>query len=133
LAKKYYREKAFKNAVAFNNIRKKMSNDITTTMRTLKSQKRVIKYHDISTCRDIIIAVDRFFEMFMKKHKDVQIVDLILIATAKYLMDFYDIEKKELHIVTMDNALYDGARKITEIPIAYDPTRKTDSVKRIFE
>ncbi|MEK6564215.1 MAG: hypothetical protein AABZ65_04210 [Candidatus Omnitrophota bacterium] len=132
LAKKFYEDKLFKSPVDFNNARNKMSSYITTSVRRLKSAKRKIDVHDVSTCRDIIIAVDRFFEMFFKKQKNAQIADLILLATAKYLMDFYDIPKDGLHIITLDNALWEGSKTINEIPNAYNPNKQDDSVQRIF-
>ena len=63
---------------------------------------------------------------------NVSIVDLIVVASAKYLMDFHDAEKGQLHIVTMDNALWRGTKKIAELPNAYDPTQKADSFHRVF-
>lgn len=133
LAKKYYQEGIIPKPTDYNNIRNKMSKDIRLASKVLKTQKRVVRFHDISTCRDIVIAVDRFFEMFMKKNKNVQIVDLILVATAKYLMDFFDIPKERLHIITLDTHLYEGSRKITELPIAYNPADPSDAPKRIFQ
>lgn len=132
LAKKCYQEKIIPSSRDYSNARSKMRKDIRLSSEILKTQTRIVKIHDISTCRDIIIAVDRFFEMFMKKSKHVEIIDLILIATAKYLMDFYDIPKDNLHIITIDRRLYEGSRKITELPIAYNPLDLRDSVERIF-
>lgn len=133
LAKKYYNEKWFKNPTALNNARKRFREDIVTPTRTLQAYKRKIRYHDISTCRDIIIAVDRFYELFMKKSLQVSLPDLIILATAKYLMDFYDIQKAFLHIVTLDNALWEGSKKIQELPNAYNPTKAQDACGRVFE
>lgn len=133
LAKKYYSEKWFKTSVAFNNAKAALSNDVRVSGKTLKALDRRIKYHDISTNRDIIISVDRFFELFMKHKKNVQIADLIVVATAKYLMDFYDIPKPFLHIVTLDNALREGIAKVPELPSAYDPTRTAHRAEVIFE
>lgn len=133
LAKKYYSERWFKTAVAFNSAKLRLSRDIRTSGKSLKSLTRRIRYHDLSTNRDIIISVDRFFELFMKNNKNVQIGDLILVATAKYLMDFYDIPKDLLHIVTLDNALREGIAKVIELPNAYDPTRKAHRAEVVFE
>lgn len=133
LAKKYYIDNIFPNPVNFNDARRKMINEICMSSKMLRTQRRVVKVHDLSTCRDIIIAVDRFFEMFMKKKKDVAIVDLIVLATAKYLMDFFDIPKDNLHIITCDGPLYEGSREITELPIAYNPLNPKDRCSRIFE
>ena len=39
-----------------------LSRDVATETRTLKTTARRVPWHDISTNRDIIISVDRFFE-----------------------------------------------------------------------
>jgi hypothetical protein len=62
----------------------------------------------------------------------VQIVDLILIATAKYLMEFFDIPRDSLHIVTMDTALREGISKASDLPNAYDPSLKSHQVAAVF-
>lgn len=132
LAKKYYVDKWFKTSHDLKTARDKLSKDISIMPKELKSQQRHIKYHDVSTSRDIIISVDRFYELFMKNKKSVQIADLILVATAKYLMDFYDLHKNQLHIITMDGDLYSGSKKISELPNAYDPTIECDRFEVIF-
>lgn len=120
------------NDSQYRTSRKRLRRDITITTRTLRSTKRKIKYHDISTSRDLIISVDRFYEVFHKVELKVQLADLIILATAKYLMDFYDIPKNHLHIVTLDRPLRNGSRKIPEIPTAYNPTRQQDSKSKVF-
>ena len=133
LAKKYYVEHWFPNPAELKTARERCLKDITTDTKTLKKPTRKIGYHDVPTCRDLIIAVDRFYEVFMKEGKSVQIADLLLVATAKYLMDFYDIPKRQLHIITLDVALWSGTKKIQELPNAYDPTNPKDGFERIFE
>lgn len=133
LAKKYYKEGWFRNAVELNNARNRLRKDIVTDTRTLRGSKRVIRYHDIPTSRDIIIAVDRFYEAFAKYGKDVSLPDLIILATAKYLVDFYDIPKEFLHIVTLDRQLWEGSKVIQELPNAYDPTKAADARDRVFQ
>jgi len=125
LAKKYYSHKWFKSAVTFNQAKKRLSDDVRTGSQALKAFSRKVRFHDISTNRDIIISVDRFFELFMKNGKNVQIADLILVATAKYLMDFFDVPKDLLHIVTLDTPLREGIAKVVELPNAYDPTKNS--------
>jgi predicted nucleic acid-binding protein len=120
------------NDSQYRTSRERLRKDITITPRTLRSTTRKIKYHDISTSRDLIISVDRFYEIFHKVGLGVQLADLIILATAKYLMDFYDIPKSHLHIVTLDRALRDGSRKIQEIPTAYNPTRAQDAKSKVF-
>lgn len=133
LAKKYYQEEAFKNSTTFKQARDRLRVDVTTPAKVLKSQKRHIRYHDVSTTRDIIIGVDRFYEPFMKARKNVGIVDLIVVATAKYLMDFHDAQRSQVHIVTMDAALWSGTKTITELPNAYDPTQSGDAFEKVFK
>jgi len=132
LAKKYYSEHWLRSAIDYNNARKRLSKLIQTTPRILKSFDRKIRCHDISTCRDIIISVDRFYELFMKHRKNVGICDLIIAATAKYVMDFYDIPREFLHIITIDKGLYEGIKKTSELQNAYDPTMRSNSVEKIF-
>ena len=133
LAKKYYTERWFPTAAAFSAAKKRLSVDVSTSNKALRSFKREVRFHDISTNRDIIVSVDRFFERFLKNGRHVQIADLVLVATAKYLMDFYDIPKDSLHIVTLDGALLAGIAQLTELPNAYDPTRRSHRAELVFE
>lgn len=132
LAKKYYVEHWFTTSTELNNARRRLIQDITIPPRTLRASDRHIKYHDISTSRDIIISVDRFYETFMKHGIDVSLPDLVILATAKYLIDFFDLPKKYIHIVTLDRPLRSGSTKISEIPNAYDPTHIKDRYDRVF-
>ena len=132
LAKKYYEEKWFTSPAAFRRAKKALSDDVHIPTKNLKSTSRNVRYHDISTNRDIIISVDRFFELFTKQGKKVQIADLILVATAKYLIDFYDLPKTRLHIVTLDKPLKGGISRISELPNAYDPTTTLHRAEVVF-
>lgn len=132
LAKKYYLEKWFKKWSDYNKAKKSLIKDIHIPIEELVRSGRKIKYHDISTSRDIIISVDRFFRLFMKHKKNVQIADFILVATAKYLIDFYDIPHDLLHIITLDKDLWEGAQKICELPRAYDPTKNRNEFGKVF-
>ncbi len=132
LAKKYYQEKAFSNSAGYKAARERLMKDVTTPPKVLKAQKRQIKYHDLPAVRDVIIAVDRFYELFLKNKKNVGIIDLIVVASAKYLMDFFDLPKSQIHIITMDKNLWQGVKKITELPNAYDPYEHPDSFERVF-
>lgn len=133
LAKKYYVENWFRTAASFNKARRRLHDFVTTTSKSLKAVKRSIRFHDVSTSRDIIISIDRFYELFHKHRvQSVSVPDLILVATAKYLVDFFDIPKAQLHIVTLDKALRRGSKKIPELPNAYDPTQPEDAAKRVF-
>jgi len=133
LAKKYYGERWFRTATSFSAAKRRLSEDVRTPNKTLRSLTRKVRFHDISTNRDIIISVDRFFERFQKNGKHVQIVDLVLVATAKYLIDFFDVPKDFLHIVTLDNALRTGIAQISELPNAYDPTHASHRARFVFD
>ena len=134
LAKKYYTEGWFRSSADHAYYRRKMRKAITTPPDTLRRKGREIRYHDVETNRDIIIAVDRFYEIFHTHslHK-VSLADLLIVSTAKYLMDFFDIPRDLLHIVTLDGSLRNGSTKIQELPNAYNPTRKEDHRDRVFQ
>ncbi len=133
LAKKYYEDKWFTRPADLNDARMRLRKTITTPANTLRSFKRRLAYHDVSTSRDIIISVDRFYELFHKNKKSVSLPDLLIVATAKYLLDFFDLPKARLHIVTLDRPLWEGTRKIQELPTAYDPTHPRDTAARVFK
>jgi hypothetical protein len=132
LAKKYYQEHWFPSAVRFNQARTRLRQVVSTSSRTLRAVRRRIRLHDVQMNRDIVVAVDRFFEVFHKHQRPVSLVDLLVVSTGKYLMDFYDIPKGCLHIVTLDRPLRDGSKHIAEIPNAYDPTLPADAANRVF-
>ena len=69
----------------------------------------------------------------MKYQFNVGVIDLILVASAKYLMDFHDAKRGQLHIITMDNALWRGTKKVSELPNAYDPREPNDAFERVFK
>jgi predicted nucleic acid-binding protein len=132
LAKKYYSEKWFTQPVRFHQAKQQLSEFVRVSPRTLRAKQRNIRVHDISTNRDIVVSVDRFFELFFKHKKQVQIADLILASTAKYLLDFFDIPKTSLHIVTLDRHLREGIAKAPDLPPAYDPTLKSHRAAVVF-
>lgn len=132
LAQKYYVDKWFPNSSMYNSNKKRLIREITTTAKELSKFDRKIRYHDISTSRDLIIAVDRFFEVFLKNNLKVSLPDLIILATAKYLIDFYDIPARRMHIITLDKQLRHGARFIQELPYIYDPTQPEDERNKVF-
>lgn len=129
-AKKYYQEKSFRNFREYNSCVNIFLKDIRTSHKELAAKDRHIRYHDISTCRDILISVERFNRIFNKKgYHRVSVPDLIIVAAAKYLIDFYNLPYKYIHILTTDKELRAGSNKIPEIPTAYDPsTQKASSI-----
>lgn len=149
LAKKYYREKWFKHSAQHKQARDRMSRTLRVTAKTLRAKEREIQYHDLETNRDIIIAIDRFYEIINKakqtprkkpnqttapkpKNVEVSVPDLIILSSAKYLMDFYDIPRERLHIVTLDRGLRTATQSIQELPNTYDPTLPADAAAKIF-
>lgn len=132
LSKKYFEDHWFSTWNEMDNAKKLLRKDIIMSPKSMRASHREIRYHDVPTSRDIIISVDRFFELFQTHHLAVSLPDLIIVATAKYLMDFFDIPKERLHIVTLDEHLWKGTKKITELPRAYNPAQVTDVRKRIF-
>lgn len=131
LARKYYEEKLFKNHQEYSKWKRKLSNFVRVSTKALTKRNRKIAVHDISTNRDIIISVDRFFEIFSSEK--VQIVDLIVLATAKYLMDFYDFDPKDCSIISLDKPLRKGAKRLTDIPYIYDPTTERNKASKVFK
>ena len=133
LAKKYYRERVFANVADYYQTRKRFSRDIQISVKQLKSANRLIKFHDISTSRDVIISVDRFLEFYMKHNLNVSVPDLIILATAKYLIDFFRIPFESLFIVSLDEAVCFGSKKIPDIPGAFNPTARNETAEKVFQ
>lgn len=133
LANTYFHRKWFKSSQDYVYWRGCLRKDIHISAKTLRSQQRKVDYHDLPTCRDIIISVERFYEIFAKKNLRLSVPDIIIAASAKYLMDYFDIPKDHLHIITLDRPLRSLTKEISELPNAYDPTTKEDSVDRIFK
>lgn len=132
LAKKYYQDGVFASSVTLKIARDRLASDITLSHKALKQKDRYIGYHDLPTTREVITSIDRFYEVFMKHKCNVGVIDLILLASAKYLIDFHDASRADLHIVTLDDALWRGTKKIPELPNAYDPTKATDGFAKVF-
>ena len=83
--------------------------------------------------RDIVISVDCFFE---KMHKNdwqhASIVDLAILATGKYLIDFYGFSRSELFLVTIDRELYHLAKSYPDVPMTFNPTLDKDGSQKVF-
>jgi hypothetical protein len=133
LAKKYYNnEQVFSNGSSYRHAKNALAKDLTLSSKDAKKSERKIKYHDIQTNRDIIISVDRFFEKSCKERKKTSIVDLLILSTAKYLVDFYGLPKKDLYIITQDNPLYKLAKSYADLPMAFNPSFARDAANRVF-
>ncbi|MEY3395624.1 MAG: hypothetical protein RL346_1860 [Verrucomicrobiota bacterium] len=133
LAKKYYNaENIFSNHSSYNNAKVKLHRDLHMPSKEARSSQRKVRYHDIQTNRDIIISVDRFFEKDLKMKTKVSIVDLMILACSKYLIDFYGIKKEELFIITQDNKLYELARSYQDLPSVFNPHKDSDLAEKVF-
>ncbi len=133
LAKKYYnQEKIFSNYSSYAHAKKRLHEDLHLPSKEARSADRNIKYHDIQTNRDITISVDRFFEKDFKMKTNVSIVDLMILACSKYLIDFYGIKKESLCIITQDNELYRLARSYNDLPSVFNPHKDADSAEKVF-
>ncbi|MGA8477753.1 MAG: hypothetical protein WB696_07330 [Chthoniobacterales bacterium] len=60
------------------------------------------------------------------------IVDLTILATGKYLIDFYGFSRSELFLVTIDKELYHLAKSYPDVPRAFNPTLDRDSAQKVF-
>jgi hypothetical protein len=132
LAKKYYRDRYFRYPVDYQRARDRLAADIHLSPKTLKASNRYVKFHDISTSRDIIISMDRFYEVFLKHNLNVSAPDLVILTTAKYLIDFFNVPHSSLFIVTLDNALWKGTKKIPDVPSAFNPNAASELASKVF-
>lgn len=132
LAKKNFKDRIFKYPQNYQNARTALHRDIHLTTKDAAKQRRKIRFHDIETNRDIIISVDRFFEKLHKLNVRVEIVDLLLLATGKYLIDFFDFNQRNLFIVTIDGQLYQLARSLQDVPQTFNPHNPKDSANKVF-
>jgi len=57
LAKKRYQQSTLiKSAADYNKICGKLSKDLRISAKEVKQKVRIVRYHDIQTCRDIVVA-----------------------------------------------------------------------------
>ena len=97
---------------------------VTIDNKMLKKPGRTVPVHDISTNRDIIISVDRFLQITMTNGcQGLSVPDLIVAATAKYLIDFYNFRREVLHIVTNDEKLAKLIRACYQFTAPIEPQK----------
>jgi hypothetical protein len=131
--KRYQRSSLIRTAKEYNRIASKMSKELSLSSKEAKRTKRTIKYHDLQTCRDIIIGVDRFFEATYKRGgAGLGTIDLMLLSAGKYLMDFYGFSRSDLFMITQDRALYKIARSMNDLPKTFNPQESRDNFKKVF-
>jgi hypothetical protein len=132
LAKKYYRDAIFHSSAEYKFARDLLRDFVHIPERRLKGGRRRISVHDVPVNRDILVSADRFFEPFFKADLNVSLIDLVILSTAKYLLDFYDVPRNNFHIVTLDNSLWRGTRKLHDIPAAYNPNSAFEVASKVF-
>jgi hypothetical protein len=132
-AKKYY-DKAgiFPKSVDYRNAREGLRNMVQLGARDASKTTRVIRCHDIQTNRDIVLGVDRYFEKVHKHKRKVSIVDLLILSTAQYLIDFLGFDRDRISIITMDGDLYKLARSVKQLPAAFNPENPQDLASKVF-
>lgn len=128
LAKWYYRNKWFDKPRELDQARKRLRSFVSTSHREMAKAGRFVAVRDEPVNRDVIIGVDRFVETMFRHKLNVQIADLLLLSIAKYLIDFYDIPRERLYIVTCDKHLAKLTRRLTDLPTAIDVTEERYSV-----
>ena len=125
-------EKNFNNNT-YHSCRKKFIKDISIRADAIRKANRNIEFYNISLNREIIIGIDRFYEKRSKNGKNkVSTVDLIILSTAMYLIDFFGISKKTVKIISRDNDLYDLARSFPELPDIFNPDKERDRANKVF-
>ena len=132
LAKKYYLEKYFRKPIDYKRARDRLSRFLHMSPKALKAANRAIHVHDISTSRDVVVAVDRFNETLFKHKLQVSVVDVLVLATAKYLVDFFHIPRQSLFVITLDNDLWRGSKKFADVPSAFNPCVDRESASNVF-
>lgn len=117
----------------YDTARKNLRKDLILTSTKARKQNRHIKFHDIELNRDIIIGVDRFFELFLKNYPKVSTFDLLILSTCRYLVDYYKIDINKLVPITLDDDLWRGSKKIQDTPYVYNPNHISNYAEKIFK
>ncbi|HEY3250986.1 MAG TPA: hypothetical protein VGK25_07695, partial [Ignavibacteria bacterium] len=120
IAKKYYQGRKF-SAGRYQRIRNKITEDLQIDVKTLISAKRKIKYHNLQVDRDLIVGASRFLEIAHKNNLHrISVIDLVILSSAKYLMDFYKIDKDSIKIISGDDKIIRCSKKANDIPNVID-------------
>lgn len=130
--KNYDKSGLFPYPANYKNACDRLRKEVQLTTKEARKSQRIVTFHDIQTNQDIIVGIDRFFEMTHKKKKRVGVIDLLILSTAKYLTDFFGMNRDHIYIITMDGPLYDLARSYPELPSAFNPDRPTDNPMKVF-
>jgi hypothetical protein len=125
-------EKNFHNN-SYSFCRKKMIKDISIKADNIRKSRRKVGFYNLSLNREIIIGIDRFYEKRSKSGKNrVSTVDLIILSTALYLIDFLGLSKDSIKIVSRDKELYELARSFSELPDVFNPDLESDRANKVF-
>ena len=122
LAKWYYTKGFFLSPPAYTQARERLRKLVSTSHKEMAKAQHNVPIHDLPTNRDIVIGVDRFFEVAFKGRQKCQIADLILLAGAKYLVDLYDLPREHLYVLSCDKPLLKIAAQPSDRFRAIDPT-----------
>ena len=132
LAHKHFADRWFQDYTEYGRVRTKLIED-TTTPKILNQDSRQVKYHEITTPQDVTTSfIFRFFEAFQEAGYIIEPTDLVVRAAAEYLIDYYDIQRNQLQIVTLVRGLRDGSEKIPGFLNIYNPIVPEDERSRVF-
>jgi hypothetical protein len=110
-----------------------MIKDISIKADNIRKSRRKVGFYNLSLNREIIIGIDRFYEKRSKSGKNrVSTVDLIILSTALYLIDFLGLSKDSIKIVSRDKELYELARSFSELPDVFNPDLESDRANKVF-
>ncbi len=119
-ARKYYQVGKISSA-KYQRIRKNVTSDLHMSVNKLIAAKRKIKYHNLQADRDIIVGASRFLEIAQKnKLHRISVIDLVILSSAKYLIDFYKIVKERIVIISGDSPIIKCSKLARDIPSVID-------------
>lgn len=132
-AKKYYQLKKISSS-KYQRIRKKVTEDLHLSISELIAAKRSIKYHNLQADRDIIVGASRFLEIAHKNNlHSISVIDLVILSSAKYLIDFYKINKERIVIISGDTKLIQCSKKAKDIPTVIDALNPLNTPEKYYE
>lgn len=132
-AKKYYQLRKITSG-KYQRIRKKVTCDLHISVSDLISAKREIKYHNLQADRDIIVGASRFLEIAHKNNlHSISVIDLVILSSAKYLIDFYKIKRERIVIISGDHKLIQCSKKASDIPNIIDALNPVNKPEKYYE
>ena len=132
MARKYYQDNLF-GSNRYQAIRKQIASDIQLSVSEILSKARSIKYHNIAVDRDVIIGASRYLEIAYKNEcRSLSVTDLSILSCAKYLIDFYKINKEQIFILSGDKKLRKCSVKANDGTIVIDSLEPKNNFKKYF-